>query len=721
MIAILYLMLCMFFGISLVNLCVPNVARLFAACSPSKNITSKVPACLFVIPAGLITGLVTVTMTEYYLTSLLSKFVANYVLCKKLGVVFTMALFVVLGATFMIISYRRSVKAQEGKASEIPEFKDIGKNMFFYGIFTVLFTLVATFLMFYTYRITGNELWAGYSVFSDLAPHTAMTSSFGVGFNVPTQYMHFSGDGIQYHFFFYYLCGILQFLGMPIDFAINVPSILVMVCAFELLGLICVLISKRRISFAIAPILVLFRSSMDFFILLSRYTNEFNMSMGDALHTMRNTTSWFDITPYDNWGIWAINVYPNQRHLMLGVSVMLILIILFMPFVRRMCISFMRSEGKEKILAFAASRNSWLWRKNDPLHPIGIAILGCVLVVTMPFFHGSALIATLLILAFMALFSESRLLYAAVAVCSLVSSFIQTALFSGSASNVVKFQHVTGFVSEDTSFGGVMKYLITVTGFTLIIATIYCIYLLIRDLIKKQPIYRTLLYICFLMPLVFAFNYQVSLEMLANHKFIQFSIILADIFVACALSELFVLPKKVKERLPKGGFIATQTATIILGIGLIFPLTASGWYEWCTYTNLNKNHVTIQMDSPVTQWIVENTEPDDVFLTPAWALNRFYLAGRPSYYGHPYYAWSAGHDTYMRNDIYEWLITGANNDIDEFVRYCRERDIKYLLADPEFYAYSYSGDHFFNEAFFAKNLKPVAYFQSEGTVIYQIY
>lgn len=32
--------------------------------------------------------------------------------------------------------------------------------------------------------------------------------------------------------------------------------------------------------------------------------------------------------PYDNWGLWAVNVYANQRHLMLGVALLLILVIL---------------------------------------------------------------------------------------------------------------------------------------------------------------------------------------------------------------------------------------------------------------------------------------------------------------------------------------------------------------------------------------------------------
>ena len=119
--------------------------------------------------------------------------------------------------------------------------------------------------------------------------------------------------------------------------------------------------------------------------------------------------------------------------------------------------------------------------------------------------------------------------------------------------------------------------------------------------------------------------------------------------------------------------------------------------------------------------VMENTDPSDVFLTPEWSMNRFILAGRPMYYGWPYYAWSAGHDTYTRDTIYLWLITGCGGDIDEFTRYCKERGIKYLIADPEFEQTDYGNGIYFNKRFFEENLTQAAYFAEENTTIYRIY
>ncbi len=721
MLAVLYLILCAFFGISLILFFVPDIERLFVASSPSKKVISQVSPVLFIMPAGMIIGLMTVSMTLYYITLLISYGLSTPDLVKRLSVLIVFAIFAILGATNITL-YLKRYSSEDGKGSSLPTYNDSIGNIIYYGICTVVFTSVATFLMFYTYRIAGGTLFAGYSTFSDLAPHTAMTSSFGVGFNFPTQYMHFSGDGIQYHFFFYFLCGTLEYLGLPLDWAINIPSIICMVCCFELLGLLTVLLFRRRAGFIIAPVLVLFRSSFNVFIHISDLCKA-GIPLKAAIQSITLSTEWYAATPYDNWGIWAINVYPNQRHLMLGVSVILILIILMLPFVRRMEVRIIKSKGERNpFRLFFISKEAWIWDKEDPLNPLGIMILSSILVITTPFFHGSALIGALLVLFGMALISESRLIYACIATCAVISASIQTRIFAGNAGNVVKFAKEAGFVVENKTAGGIASYIIIVTGLTLILALGFAIYLLVRDIMKEKPVYRSLLFICFILPFVFAFMFRVSLEMLANHKFIQISLILLDVFVAGLLGSLFSLSSKVKEKLGKGKFIAVQSATILLGAVLLVPLTATGVSEWCTYINLNKNYVEVNMNSELAAWIQANTEPDDVFLTPEWSLNRFYLAGRPAYYGWPYYPWSAGHDTYTRDTIYYWLLTGCGNNIDEFRRYCQERGIRYLVDDPEFYGNEYPEGYYYNEEFFRDNLTQVAYFPNDNyTIVYEIY
>ena len=359
--------------------------------------------------------------------------------------------------------------------------------------------------------------------------------------------MHFSGDGIKYHFFFYFLAGMLEYLGLPIDYAINLPSVIAMVCALVLLGLLAVLISSRRIAFAVAPVLVFFRSSLNAFVHIKELMAEGN-TLQQAVKAILEFNQWYKVTDYDDWGIWAINVYPNQRHLMLGVAVIIIMVIIFLPFVRRLGISLSRSEDfGDGVRTFAFSKNAWLTRSEDPLYPVSIAFLACVLVSIMPYFHGSCLIALLLVLFGMAIFSESRLLYLIVAVFAVGSSYAQTLAFSGGYSNVVSFKFEPGFILSNPSFTDLVRYLYIVTGLTIILALVFAVTVLIVDIVRKKPIYRFLLFLCALNPMLFAFLFQVTLEKLANHKFIQVSLILLDVFVAALIANLMFIPLKIRK------------------------------------------------------------------------------------------------------------------------------------------------------------------------------
>lgn len=945
MLAILYLLLCAAFGICFVGLSVPDVRRLYIACSPSAKAITHIPNTLFTVPAGIITGMLCVPFFNYFVTLGLSYVLDNGELCKKLGVLITYAFFLWMILTCLILINRKRVKREELKASgstTIDDYKSNIADSIFYGAVILAITIAATFLMFYTYRLNGNTLLNGSSTFSDLSPHTAMVSSFGKGFNFPTQYMHFSGDGIKYHFLFYFLAGTLQYLGLPIDYALNLPSILSMICALVLLGLLAVLISSRRSAFLVAPALVFFRSSFNVFVHIKELISS-GSTTSQAIDQILKSTEWYAVTDYDNWGIWAINVYPNQRHLMLGIAVIIMMVILFLPFVRRLGISVFRSQSfGEGVKAFIASKNAWLVRSGDPLYPVSIAILASVLVIVMPYFHGSCLIALLLILFGMAIFSESRILYLIVAVCAVGSSFIQTLVFSGGYKNVVSFEFMPGFILGKVPFSQLARYLVIVTGLTLILGTVFAIAALVLDIIHKKPVHRFLLFLCTLNPLIFAFLFKVSLEILANHKFIQVSLILVDAFVAALIANLLYIPLKRRKNedaeesgdedildasasdgeaaiavasddtgirtpvlpgasasafgesvekadkahkpdikaleehtgvdadvsglsdetteesssekaeeieeeplpaelmfgdakediedaeevsennaeesssdddsgeifevtdddsddaimasvpepahaatrpgsmiatgevsfgedepddetaanvaiessdavvevtsvasiaeeikpeslkhepaapkkakgLPLPAWIALEIAGVIIALALMVPLTATGISEWATYVNLNHVPLTLNANSPVTKWVMENTEPDDVFLTPMWSMNRFILAGRPMYYGWPYYAWSAGHDTYTRDTIYLWLITGCGGDIDEFTRYCKERHIRYLIVDPDFEQADFGNGITFNKEFFEDNLTQAAHFAEENTTIYRIY
>jgi len=66
----------------------------------------------------------------------------------------------------------------------------------------------------------------GWSVSSDFSTHLAVIRSFSYGSNFPSGYPHFADGNMRYHFMFMFLAGNLEFLGLRLDWAFNLPSIL---------------------------------------------------------------------------------------------------------------------------------------------------------------------------------------------------------------------------------------------------------------------------------------------------------------------------------------------------------------------------------------------------------------------------------------------------------------------------------------------------------------
>ena len=78
------------------------------------------------------------------------------------------------------------------------------------------FFVMACWMMFATLNYKDGTLLIGNNEWSDFGPNTAIIQSFAVGHNFPTQYPHFSGETIRYHFLFYFQAGNLTFLGSNI-------------------------------------------------------------------------------------------------------------------------------------------------------------------------------------------------------------------------------------------------------------------------------------------------------------------------------------------------------------------------------------------------------------------------------------------------------------------------------------------------------------------------
>ena len=332
MVGFLYLVLAIIFGCSLI-LRVCNVKKIYATINEKMV---NLPEFLFVFPAGSCVGILLVAFFNYFLIYVLRLF-----LNIKLDKIYIIAL-TITGFFLFISSIFNFIYAKE--CHKIDR----------YYLKVILYLILATsLLIFYGYFMRDGKLYLGPTIHSDLSPHTALVESFGNGGNIPTSYPHFSNDGIRYYFFFYFFAGILKFLGMRLDMALNIPTIIGIVSALMLVGLFANLLSSSKKAYFWAPTLILFRSSFAIFDMIK------GKPLISLIGRIVYNDMWYDTTPYDEWGLWAINVYANQRHLMISFAILLTVVMLFLPYVKSMFEKLKNSSFMQKMRYLFTDINSW--------------------------------------------------------------------------------------------------------------------------------------------------------------------------------------------------------------------------------------------------------------------------------------------------------------------------------------------------------------------------
>ena len=180
--------------------------------------------------------------------------------------------------------------------------------------------VLATVMMFHTCRIEGDTLILGRTAFGDLNIHLGMARSFSFGQNFPTGYMAYAGSDIRYHFMFYFLVGNLEFLGLPLDWAINLPSILAFTSVLLLLHAVGSVVGRDARVGLVTVLFFLMRSSPAAFAYFERLPG----GLADKLHELFLTRKFIGLTTHETWGIWNLNTYVVERHFGFAFGLVLI-------------------------------------------------------------------------------------------------------------------------------------------------------------------------------------------------------------------------------------------------------------------------------------------------------------------------------------------------------------------------------------------------------------
>ncbi|CAN5357472.1 hypothetical protein BH10ACI3_BH10ACI3_05070 [soil metagenome] len=571
-----------------------------------------------------------------------------------------------------------------------------------------IFLLFATWMMFRTFTMGDGNIMIGHHQFPDFGSTVSIMQSFAEGHNFPTQYPHFTGERIRYHFLFYFQAGNLEYLGLSPAMANNVLSIFSLTSLLILVMTLGGILFRSRIAGRIGAALFFFHGSLSFIPFLQEQASF--SALLDKLNTM---------TPYlrsgfpyrgEDWGVWSQNVYLNQRHLTSSIAIFL-LVLIYLTIKYRENAELAPESSTEVAAVTERSETESLTapdesgddsvseaeggpepvdadpdvveadgndetddetddetnsEDNDDDGPDLIAIVKkysvyifCGLLLgLLPMWNGAIFLGAAAVLAALFILFPLRRELVALAITSAIVSLPQIIyLKTGNVRPVGYSMLRWGFVIDNAGITDVLYYTFFTFGFkwVLLAIALYFASGLQRRFIAAVSI---------LLPLTYCFRF--SEEVLANHKFINMWLIVVNIFCGYALVKLWTLkgPINIPAR--------------IIGIILLLLVTIGGAIDLMPV----KNSYFINMkydDDKLIQWVKGNTDPKAIFLSHRYINHQILLAGRRLFYGDPYYAWGADYDTAARDGIVRTMF--ESKDPAEVYRLLKENNINYVAID----------------------------------------
>ena len=555
------------------------------------------------------------------------------------------------------------------------------------------YVVLVSWMMFASFNSKAGRLQISNPEYSDFGPNTAIMQSFAVGHNFPTEYPHFSGDRIRYHFLFYFQGGNLEFLGLDPTWSINVLSIITLVAMLILVMTLGEALFDSRVVGRLGSFLFFFFGSLSYIPFLHKQT-----SVRGAIQSIAHLREFLPtIFPYrgEAWGTWSQVTFLNQRHFASAIGILLLVLIFVVVqyrgfYARRVSAqpptdpvtperstlpetapeaisddiagstypSAPKSEATPAIPEKEAKPKADLTA--EPFHTaVPGFIFSGVLLGLLPMWNSAVFIAAFAVLAVLFILCPLRPQMLALAISAGLIALPQMLYLSTGSGRapMPKLLH-WGYTLDHPTAWNVTKYLGFTFGFKWLLLALALIFA--RSLQRR-------FFLAISSLIVVAFSFQFTIEVLANQKFLHIWVIIANLFVAYGLWRLWrfslggtTLPGKLAS-------VALSLAIIPGGIIELFPIHNTGWSE-----------VTFRND-PLIEWLTKNTTPRDIFLTDRFVTHPILMAGRRVFYGWPYYSWGAGYDSSKRDRAYLDLF--QTKDPRKVFRLLKANNISYVAFD----------------------------------------
>jgi hypothetical protein len=501
--------------------------------------------------------------------------------------------------------------------------------------------------MFHTFSYDGRThtiLITG-KVWSDFGAHIPLIRSFSYGPNLarlfrgqPIESPLFPGEPVRYHFGFFALVGILEKLGVRIDWAFNIPSafgFFIMLIGIYLLSY--TLFSNYYVSL-LSVLFPLFNGSLTFLRFFDKHP--FGITTPYDIITNSHFSAF---GPWDGNTItafWTLNIFTNQRHLALSYGLIISILHLLL-------------------------RSPKLMQTHQWRYTLYIA-LGASMVLF--FNYPATMILGICCITIWLIRKETRIPLSIAGICALPALAYLSHEANISGSDIV---WQPGYLVSVLTANNFIRFWIDNLGLHTLLIPLG-LFLAPKH---ARRIFLGPLLALFILPNLFRF----SPDMINNHKFFNFFLIIGSMFSAYAVIRILNLFTHIKT------YILRTSLQIVVGAGLIGILTFSGMIDLFPIINDTYGSIPDIMVNPDTRFIKEHTNPDDVIANSTWFYHPASIAGRPIFSGYTYFTWSYGYDQVAREQTLRALYEAQN--ITQICALLRENRIAYVELNklPESY------------------------------------
>ena len=553
---------------------------------------------------------------------------------------------------------------------------------------------VVSVMMIWTYHYDHGTLWIAGDLWSDFGPTSALSQSFALGHNFPTEYPHYAGEPIRYHFLYYFQVGNLTYLGLDPATANNVLSIGSMVSMLIVVAALGERLFGSRLVGWIGVGLFFLHGALSFIPYLGSFP-----SIVDGIASLPSLDHFLSSGfPYrgEQWGIWTQDVFLNQRHLSSAIGILLVIVLFLLSRLPSPAYGpaepGLRGAGRRMIARVGAARERVVTTLVHPATAIrtalrdpwlpGYALCG-LLAGSLPLYNGAMFIASAVVLGvlFVVFPNRSRMIVLAVAAAIPAVPqllFLRPGTMAGEQTYPAVYW---GYVVEDPTPVRVATYLGFIFGPKLILVAVALVMSGWRN---------ARVFLAFVALVGFAFLIQLSVEVFANHKFINTWLIVANLFAAYGLVRLWQAGPSlwIPTRLVAAGLAAV---IVVGGVIDLFPIKNERMYQ----AGLDGD--------PLYEWVRTKTKPSDVFLSDIYVVHGILLAGRKLYLGYTYYAWGAGYAVGEREQWYRDIF--ALRSARELVARLQAARIAYVAIDDGLRDRGFTSR--LNEELFQANLEKV--------------